>query len=446
MLDNKKSLDYQKFFIQQMEDILLSHIRYTKKEIEREIKIVFLQLKKYLSECTSKSEFKEKSSSLSKQIKTLKDKLNKLKKEEEQMISELKNRLNKTLDCLDHKENSNCSFLKFKEYNEYQNNILLGAYFLDKGLIETFFCFQKENNLSIYEYNFYAEKQLLINYVNEEKTKKILEWVKFYKKKIIQNNSTIILNLLSNLFYIYKNEQMNQLDCNVNCINFIRKYFGDLMNVNRGEITKLIMSLIVNKNKENESESESENKDNINNININDNKKLISNIKEIINEKYKELFGLGIYSLFELLITLGITTLRTNICESEQKSKEDKKEKDDKKENEGINEKDENEKNDKKNNMIYSYKNNDCPICGENGCHISKINNKIFNYIHNRSYLFCSITGKVTNASNPPMINKDGKIVCKTCINKYKISEETYKDPKTKKEYNISECKLLYLS
>ena len=69
MLDNKKSLDYQKFFIQQMEDILLSHIRYTKKEIEREIKIVFLQLKKYLSECTSKSEFKEKSSSLSNQIK-----------------------------------------------------------------------------------------------------------------------------------------------------------------------------------------------------------------------------------------------------------------------------------------------------------------------------------------------------------------------------------------
>ena len=199
MLDNKKSLDYQKFFIQQMEDILLSHIRYTKKEIEREIKIVFLQLKKYLSECTSKSEFKEKSSLLSNQIKTLKEKLNKLKKEEGQMIIELRNRLNKTLDCLDHKESSNCSFLKFKEYNEYQNNILLGAYFLDKGLIETFFCFQKENNLSIYEYNFYAEKQLLINYINEEKTKKILEWVKFYKKKIIQNNSTIILNLLFKL-------------------------------------------------------------------------------------------------------------------------------------------------------------------------------------------------------------------------------------------------------
>ena len=440
MLDSKKSLDYQKFFIQQMEDILLFHIRYTKKEIEREIKIVFLQLKKYLSECTSKSEFKEKSSLLSKQIKTLKDKLNKLKKEEGQMIIELRNRLNKTLDCLNHKESSNCTFLKYKEYNEYQNNILLGAYFLDKGFIETFFCFQKENNLKIYEYNFYAEKQLLINYINEEKTKKILEWVKFYKKKIIQNNSTIIFNLLSNLFYIYKNEQMKELDCNVNCINFIRKYFGDLMNVNRGEITKLIMSLIVNKNKENE------NKDNINNKTSNDNKQLICNIKEIINEKYKELFGLGIYSLFELLITLGITTLKTNICENEQKGEDGKKEKDEKKENEkeGINEKDENEKN---NNKINSHKQNDCPICGENGCHISKNeNNKIYNYIHNRSYLFCSITGKVTNASNPPMINKDGKIICKACINKYKISEEIYIDPKTKKEYNISECKLLYLS
>ena len=65
MIDTKKSLDYQKFFIQTMEDVLLSHIRYTKKEIEREIKIIFLQLKKYLSECSTKAEFKEKSKSLS---------------------------------------------------------------------------------------------------------------------------------------------------------------------------------------------------------------------------------------------------------------------------------------------------------------------------------------------------------------------------------------------
>ena len=75
-----------------------------------------------------------------------------------------------------------------------------------------------------------------------------------------------------------------------------------------------------------------------------------------------------------------------------------------------------------------------------------KKKNKIYNYVHNRSYLFCSITGKVTNASNPPMINKDGKVICKACINKYKVSEEKYIDPKTKKEYKISECKLLYLS
>ena len=60
--------------------------------------------------------------------------------------------------------------------------------------------------------------------------------------------------------------------------------------------------------------------------------------------------------------------------------------------------------------------------------------------------MFCSITGKVTNSTNPPMVNKDGKIICKECINKYKISEEKYLDPKTKKEYNISDCKLLYLS
>ena len=90
--------------------------------------------------------------------------------------------------------------------------------------------------------------------------------------------------------------------------------------------------------------------------------------------------------------------------------------------------------------------NEECPICKEQGFSLNEKSNKIFNYVHNRSYLFCSITGKVTNSANPPMVNKDGNIICKECINKYKISEEKYKDPKTQKEYNISECKLLYLS
>ena len=474
MLDCKKSLDYQKFFIQVMEDVLLFHIRYSKKEIEREIKIVFLQLKKYLSECDSKDEFKKKSLSLSEKIKKLKDKLNRLQEEEKKMIVELKNRVNKTFKCLDQKESSNCSFLKFKEYNEYQNDVILGQYFLDKGYLETFFSFQKENNLKIYEYNFYAEKKLLINYINEEKTKKILEWVKFYKKKIIQNNSGTILELLSNLFYIYKNEQSNEIDCDVSCISFIRKYFSDFTNNNRNEITKLIMSLIIPEKKE----KKVENKDNntIESIDIknNDNKQLISSIKNIINEKYKELFGLGIYPLFELLVTLGLTTLKTNVCENNEKDekiekkeknkgknenesnneKEEKKEKEKEKEEksdkegkekkEGKDEKD--SKNDKKKESNDVHRNNDCPICGENGCNLSQKKNKIYNYVHNRSYLFCSITGKVTNASNPPMINKDGKVICKACINKYKVSEEKYVDPKTKKEYKISECKLLYLS
>jgi hypothetical protein len=402
-MDTKKSLDFQKFFIQLMEDLFLFHIRYTKKEIEREIKIIFLQLKKYLTECKTKSEFKEKSNTLSKKLKSLKEKLNQLNIEEKNMLTELKHRINKTFNCLNQKDssNSNSTFLKLKEYNEYQNNILLGQYFLDKGLIETFFSFEKENNLKIYEYNYYAEKNLLINYINEEKTKKILEWVKFYKKKIIQNNPRIILDLLTNLFYIYKNEHINEIDCNINCITFIRKYFNDFTNENREDITKLIMSLIVPPTK---GSKES------------DNKKLISNIKETISTNYKELFGLGKFSLFELLMTLGFTTLRTNICDKSTY------------------------------NMIFIHKNNDCPICGKNGYNMCKMKNKIFNYVHNRSYLFCSITGKVTTASNPPMVNKDGRIICKNCLNKYKISEEKYIDPKTKEESKISDWKLLYLS
>ena len=402
MMDTKKSLDFQKFFIQLMEDLFLFHIRYTKKEIEREIKIIFLQLKKYLTECKTKSEFKEKSNTLSKKLKSLKEKLNQLNIEEKNMLTELKHRINKTFNCLNQKDssNSNSTFLKLKEYNEYQNNILLGQYFFDKGLIETFFSFEKENNLKIYEYNYYAEKNLLINYINEEKTKKILEWVKFYKKKIIQNNPRIILDLLTNLFYIYKNEHINEIDCNINCITFIRKYFNDFTNENREDITKLIMSLIVPPTKDSKES---------------DNKKLISNIKETISTNYKELFGLGKFSLFELLMTLGFTTLRTNICDKSTY------------------------------NMIFIHKNNDCPICGKNGYNMCKMKNKIFNYVHNRSYLFCSITGKVTTASNPPMVNKDGRIICKNCLNKYKISEEKYIDPKTKEESKISDWKLLYL-
>ena len=63
-----------------------------------------------------------------------------------------------------------------------------------------------------------------------------------------------------------------------------------------------------------------------------------------------------------------------------------------------------------------------------------------------KGYSYDSLTGKVTNASNPPMTNKEGKILCKTCLNKYKTSDDKYIDPKTKKEYNISDWKLLYLS
>ena len=395
MLDTKKSLDYQKHFIQTMEDILLYHIRYAKKELERELKIIFLQYKKYLTESKTKSEFSQKTNILSTKLKNIKKKLNTLKIEEKEMILELKNRINKTVKYLSNNDKDNSQFINFKKFNLYQNNILLGQYFIEHGFLETFFCFQKENNLIIYEYNFFAEKKLLINYINEEKSKKILEWIKFYKKKIIQNDPDTILNILCNLFYIYKNEHINDPNCNINCVNFIRKYFSSFTNINREEITKLIMSLITSKN---------------NNKNEKNNTKIMSTIKTTINEKYKELFGLGIYSLFELLTVLGITALKTSVC--------DKKEK--------INE--------------------ECPICKEQGYFLNENNNKIFNYVHNRSYLFCSVTGKVTNSANPPMVNKDGKIICKECINKYKISEEKYLDPKTKKEYNISDCKLLYLS
>ena len=400
MLDTKKSLEYQKHFIQAMESIVLYHIRYTKKEIERELKIIFLQYKKYLTESNTKSEFSQKINAVSTKLKNLKYKLSTLKNEESEMIVELKTRFNKTINYLYKGVDNNPQFQNLKEYNLYQNEILLGQYFIEHGLLETFFCFQKENNLVIYEYNFYAEKKLLINYINEEKSKKILEWIKFYRKKIIQNDPTTILNLLSNLFYIYKNEHINEIDCDINCVNFIRKYFSSFTNINREEITKLIMSLILsNKNQEKDK----------NNLEK-ENHKIMLEIKNTINEKYKELFGLGTFSLFELLLVLGITSLKTSVCE--------------KKEN----------------------KNEDCPICKEQGYSIIDTENKIFNYVHNRSYLFCSITGKVTNSANPPMVNKDGKIICKECINKHKISEEKYLDPQSNKEYNISDCKLLYLS
>ena len=142
---------------------------------------------------------------------------------------------------------------------------------------------------------------------------------------------------------------------------------------------------------------------------------LIEQINKIVKEKYQEIFSLGSFSLFELLLTFGITTLKTSVC---GKAGGDK--------------------------IILLNKNLDCPICADEN--LSKMKEKIFNYIQNRSHLFCSITGKVTNESNPPMINKEGKIVCRQCINKYKVNEEEYEDPKTKIKYKVSDCKLLYLS
>ena len=311
MLDTKKSLEYQKYFIQTMEDILLFHLRYTKKELERELKLIFLQYKKYLTESNTKSEFSQKINVLSTKLKNLKKKLSSLKSEEEKMIHELKNRFNKTTKLLSQGEGGCTQFQNLKEYNNYQNDFLLGQYFLEHGYLETFFCFQKENNLVIYEYNFFAEKKLLINYINEEKVKKILEWIKLYKKKIIQNDPNTVLNLLCNLFYIYKNEHINELDHDIYCVNFIRKYFSSFTNINREEITKLIMSLILSKKNNTDK--------NNNKLNVEkENQKIMQEIKNTINEKYKELFGLGVFSLFELLLVLGITSLKTYVCEKKK--------------------------------------------------------------------------------------------------------------------------------
>ena len=161
MLDTKKYLEYQKHFIQTMEDILLSHIRYTKKELERELKLIFLQYKKYLTESTTKSEFSQKANVLSTKLKKIKNKLTSLKIEEKEMISELKTRFNQSIKYLYIGSGDNTQYQNLKEYSNYQNNILLGQYFIEKGYLETFFCFQKENNLTIYEYNFFAEKKYI---------------------------------------------------------------------------------------------------------------------------------------------------------------------------------------------------------------------------------------------------------------------------------------------
>ena len=177
MLDTKKSLEYQKYFIQTMEDILLFHLLYTKKELERELKLIFPQYKKYLTESNTKSEFSQKINVLSTKLKNLKKKLSSLKLEEEKMIE---NRFNQTTKFLSQGEGECTQFQNLKEYNNYQNDFLLGQYFLEHGYLETFFCFQKENNLVIYEYNFFAEKKLLINYINEEKVKKFLELIKLF--------------------------------------------------------------------------------------------------------------------------------------------------------------------------------------------------------------------------------------------------------------------------
>ena len=162
------------------------------------------------------------------------------------MIQELKNRFNQTTKFLSQGEGGCTQFQILKEYNNYQNDFLLEQYFLEHNYLETFFCFQKENNLVIYEYNFFAEKKLLINYINEEKVKKYWNGLN-YTKKIIQKNPNTVLNLLCNLFYIYKNEHINELDRDINCVNFVCKYFTSFTNINIKEINKLIVSLILSK-------------------------------------------------------------------------------------------------------------------------------------------------------------------------------------------------------
>ena len=112
-------------------------------------------------------------------------------------------------------------------------------------------------------------------------------------------------------FYIYKNEHINELIRDINCANFVRKYFSSFTNINREEITKLIISLILSKKNNTDK--------NDNKLNIEkQNQKIMQEIKSTINEKYKELFGLEVFSLSELLLVLGITSLKTYVCEKKK--------------------------------------------------------------------------------------------------------------------------------
>ena len=114
MENEQKNLNIQseQNMIQTMEDILLSHIRYTKKELERELKIIFLQYKKYLTESTTKSEFSQKANILSTKLKKIKNKLTSLKIEEKEMISELNTRFNQSLNFFRTVSLSSFSFKK----------------------------------------------------------------------------------------------------------------------------------------------------------------------------------------------------------------------------------------------------------------------------------------------------------------------------------------------
>lgn len=372
-------------------EIILTNLRNNKKILEKELILI---KNKYESLCKKENKNKEE---MLNNIKKLKNKIEKIKikykeidKKEEELFYEFEKRLNNLEDI----EKNNKNLDKIKSFTESKINTILLDYLFREKFIETTKNLQNEENINEnIEFNVLNQLENLIYNIKKKNLEFILKWSQNNKNKLNKLKSDIQFKIISQIFIErYKENKI------LECINFAKENFKNWSETHKKEICELMLLLAIKDKSK---------------IKIDKYKLLLSDnkwetLEKDIIETFYQIYSLDSKSMLEILFQSGLISLKTPFCYDEN-----------------------------------NKKNINCPICSNE---ITKLSKDLPYFNHQVSHIICRITDEIMDETNPPLSLPNGQVYCEKAINEQINANNKFVDPVSNKEYQLNECKKVYIS
>ena len=372
-------------------EIILTNLRNNKKILEKELILI---KNKYESLCKKENNNKEE---MLNNIKKLKNKIEKIKikykeidKKEEELFYEFEKRLNNLEDI----EKNNKNLDKIKSFTESKINTILLDYLFREKFIETTKNLQNEENINEnIEFNVLNQLENLIYNIKKKNLEFILKWSQNNKNKLNKLKSDIQFKIISQIF-IERYKENKILDC----ITFAKENFKNWSETHKKEICELMLLLAI--------KDKSKIKMDKYKLLLSDNK--WETLEKDIIETFYQIYSLDSKSMLEILFQSGLISLKTPFCYDEN-----------------------------------NKKNINCPICSNE---IAKLSKDLPYFNHQVSHIICRITDEIMDETNPPLSLPNGQVYCEKAINEQINANNKFVDPVSNKEYQLNECKKVYIS